>query len=99
MSSAQKSVPASRPSDGARRGLSLFILTLLVVEFLDEVVFGLREAAWPLMRDDLRLSYTQIGVVLSLPPVGGPLVEPQLGVLGERAQRTAGHHVPSAALA
>ncbi|MBV8857333.1 MAG: MFS transporter [Acidobacteria bacterium] len=89
MSSAQKSAPASRQSVSARRGLSLFVLTLLAVEFLDEVVFGLREAAWPLMRDDLRLSYTQVGVVLSVPPIVGHLVEPLLGVLGDVWRRRA----------
>ena len=73
----------------ARRGLPLFVLTLLAVEFLDEVVFGLREAAWPLMRDDLRLTYTQVGVVLSVPPVVGHIVEPVLGILGDVWRRRA----------
>lgn len=89
MSSTQKSVNTARPSDGARRGLSLFVLTLLAAEFLDEVVFGLREAAWPLIRDDLRLSYTQVGVVLSVPPIVGHLVEPLLGILGDVWRRRA----------
>ena len=74
---------ARRPHAGARRGLSLFVLTLLAVEFLDELVFGVREAAWPLVRDDLRLSYTQVGLVLSVPPVVGNLVEPALNILGD----------------
>lgn len=89
MSSAQKSAPASRHSVNARRGLSLFVLTLLAAEFLDEVVFGLREAAWPLIRDDLRLSYTQVGLVLSVPPIVGHIVEPLLGVLGDVWRRRA----------
>ncbi|HEX8147865.1 MAG TPA: MFS transporter [Pyrinomonadaceae bacterium] len=89
MSSAQKSAPAARQSAGAGRGLSLFVLTLLAVEFLDELVFGLREVAWPLIRDDLRLSYTQVGVILSVPPVVGHLVEPLLGVLGDVWRRRA----------
>jgi FSR family fosmidomycin resistance protein-like MFS transporter len=88
MSSAQKTVATPRPG-GARRGLSLFVLTLLAAEFLDEVVFGLREAAWPLIRDDLRLSYTQVGVILSVPPIVGHLVEPLLGVLGDVWRRRA----------
>src|SRR5829696_8663693 len=89
MSSAQKSAPAPRHVAGARRGLSLFVLTLLAAEFLDELVFGLREAAWPLIRDDLRLSYTQVGVILSVPPIVGHLVEPLLGVLGDVWRRRA----------
>ncbi len=70
MSSAQET---ARVRAGARRGLSVFVFTLLAVEFLDELVFGVREAAWPLMRDDLRLSYTQVGVILSVPPIVGNL--------------------------
>jgi FSR family fosmidomycin resistance protein-like MFS transporter len=89
MSSAPESAPAPRRAPALRRGLSLFVLTLLAVEFLDEVVFGLREAAWPLMRDELRLSYTQVGVVLSVPPLVGHLVEPLLGVLGDVWRRRA----------
>lgn len=86
MSPAQET---ARVRAGARRGLSLFVFTLLAVEFLDELVFGVREAAWPLMRDDLRLSYTQVGLILSVPPVVGNLVEPVFGVLGDVWRRRA----------
>lgn len=86
MSSAQET---ARGRAGARRRLSLFVFTLLAVEFLDELVFGVREAAWPLMRDDLRLSYTQVGVILAVPPIVGNIVEPVLGVLGDVWRRRA----------
>src|SRR5829696_8501449 len=89
MSSAQKAAHTPRASGVARRGPSLFVITLLAVEFLDELVFGVREAAWPLIRDDLRLSYTQVGLVLSVPPLVGNLVEPALGVLGDVWRRRA----------
>jgi FSR family fosmidomycin resistance protein-like MFS transporter len=89
MSSSKKTVAAPRPGKVARHGLSLFVLTLLAVEFLDEVVFGLREAAWPLIRDDLRLTYTQVGVILSVPPLVGHVVEPLLGILGDVWRRRA----------
>ncbi|MET0648099.1 MAG: MFS transporter, partial [Pyrinomonadaceae bacterium] len=89
MSSARKTVAAPRPHHAAQRGLSLFVLTLLSVEFLDELVFGVREAAWPLIRDDLRLSYTQVGILLSVPPIVGHVVEPALGVLGDVWRRRA----------
>ena len=49
----------------------------------------MREAAWPLIRDDLHLSYTQVGLVLSVPPIVGHLVEPLLGVLGDVWRRRA----------
>ncbi|HEX8501252.1 MAG TPA: MFS transporter [Pyrinomonadaceae bacterium] len=86
MSSAQEAARGRAP---ARRGLSLFVFTLLAAEFLDELVFGVREAAWPLIRDDLRLTYTQVGVVLSVPPVVGNIVEPALGILGDVWRRRA----------
>ena len=57
--------------------------TLLLIEFLDEFVFGAREAAWPLIRTDLGLSYAQVGLLLGLPNVVGNLVEPSLGILAD----------------
>jgi MFS transporter, FSR family, fosmidomycin resistance protein len=65
------------------RHLSFFVLTLLVIEFLDEFVFGVREAAWPLIRDDLGLDYAQVGLLLGLPNVVSSIVEPFLGILGD----------------
>jgi MFS transporter, FSR family, fosmidomycin resistance protein len=55
----------------------------LFVELLDELVFGVQEAAWPLIRSDLRLTYVQIGVLLSLPSMIASLIEPILGILGD----------------
>src|SRR5688572_14677010 len=89
MSSSQNAYAPTRPACGARRGLSLFVFTLLAAEFLDELVFGVREAAWPLIRDDLSLSYTQVGVILSVPPMVGHFVEPLLGILGDVWRRRA----------
>lgn len=67
----------------AVRRLSGLALALLAIEFLDELVFGVREAAWPLVRDDLGLSYVQIGLLLSLPSLFSTFVEPFIGVLGD----------------
>lgn len=44
-------------------------------------MFGAREAAWPLIRADLSLSYTEIGLLLSVPSVVSLAVEPVLGVV------------------
>lgn len=55
----------------------------LIIEFLDELVFGVGQVAWPLLRDDLRLTYTQIGLLLSLPGIIASLIEPFIGVLGD----------------
>ncbi len=65
------------------RKLPAFILTLLAIEFLDEFVFGAREAAWPLIRNDLGLSYAQIGLLLGIPSIIANLIEPWLGILGD----------------
>lgn len=71
-----------RPDFKARGVLSL-TLTLLLIEFLDELVFGARETAWPLIRDDLGLSYVQVGLLLSLPHFIGHFAELVLGVLAD----------------
>lgn len=55
----------------------------LLTEFLDELIFGLGETAWPLLRDDLRLTYTQIGLLVSLPGIIAAFIEPFLGILGD----------------
>ena len=67
----------------ALRSTAVFTLTLLAIEFLDEFVFGAREAAWPLIRTDLGLSYAQVGLLLGLPSLVSSLVEPFLGILGD----------------
>ncbi len=67
--------------------LQPFILILLLIEFLDELVFGIREAAWPLIRDDLGLSYIQVGLLMSVPGIFSGLVEPFIGILGDVWQR------------
>jgi FSR family fosmidomycin resistance protein-like MFS transporter len=77
-----RSQPARRPLR-ARRAASLLVPTLLLVEFLDEVFDGVRGAAWPLVRDDLRLTYTQIGLLISIPPLVGNLVEPVFSILAD----------------
>jgi FSR family fosmidomycin resistance protein-like MFS transporter len=61
----------------------------LLIEFLDELVFGVGEAAWPLIRNDLGLNYFQIGFALSLPGVLGNIIEPFLFVLGDVWNRRA----------
>ena len=55
----------------------------LLIEFLDELVFGVGETAWPFIRDDLHLTYTQIGLLLSLPGIVAAFIEPFIGILGD----------------
>jgi len=54
-----------------------------LIEFLDELVFGTTDAAWPLIRADLSLTYTQIGILLTVPGLFSSIVEPFLGILGD----------------
>lgn len=61
----------------------------LLIEFIDELVFGVEAAAWPLIRDDLALNYIQIGLALSLPGLIGSLIEPFLFILGDVWKRRA----------
>ncbi len=60
-----------------------FIVILLLIEFLDELVYGAREAAWPLIRADLHLSYAQVGLLLGLPNLVSSVIEPFLGIGGD----------------
>jgi len=77
----------SSQSNRAVRRLTSFVLILLAIEFLDELVFGLEQAAWPLIRDELQLTYTQIGLLFSVPSLIGALAEPFIGVLGDTRWR------------
>lgn len=72
-----------------RKRFSHFVLVLLLIELLDELVFGAFETAWPLIRDDLVLGYAQIGLLLSIPSLAGNLIEPVLAVLGDVWRRRA----------
>jgi FSR family fosmidomycin resistance protein-like MFS transporter len=59
----------------------------LTIAFLDELVFGAVGAAWPALRNDLGLTYVQIGLLSGLPVVIGNLIEPALGLLGDTGHR------------
>jgi len=59
------------------------VFIYLLIEFLDELIFGVNEAAWPLIRGDLGLTYAQIGLALSMPKLMASLIEPFIGILGD----------------
>lgn len=70
------------------RSVGLLVFVLLVIEFLDELVFGAREVALPLIRDEFRLSYEQIGLLLTLPPLLADLIfEPIIGIFADQGYR------------
>lgn len=57
------------------RTLGAVVPLLRFVEPLDEAVFGARAAARPAVRDDLGLSYAEIGPLLGFPMVPANFVE------------------------
>jgi len=59
----------------------------LLIEFLDELIYGIGEAALPLIRNDLHLNYVQIGIALSLPGFLGNFIEPFLFTLADAWKR------------
>jgi MFS transporter, FSR family, fosmidomycin resistance protein len=73
----------------AGRVLRTAVLALLAVEVLDELVFGAREAAWPLIRRDLGLGYAEVGLLLSIPAYVSTVAEPGIGLLGDTRWRRA----------
>ncbi len=63
------------------------MVLFLAIEAMDEIVFGVREAAWPLIRADLGLTYGEIGLLLALPGVIAAAIEPALGLLADSGRR------------
>jgi FSR family fosmidomycin resistance protein-like MFS transporter len=54
---------------------------------MDEIVFGVFEAAWPLVRGELGLDYARVGLLLAVPGVLAALLEPALGLLADVGRR------------
>jgi FSR family fosmidomycin resistance protein-like MFS transporter len=50
-------------------------------------VGGTYAAAWPLIRDDLGLSYAEVGVVLAVPGFVGSALDPLVGAAADTARR------------
>lgn len=67
--------------------LSMLVVVLLLIELLDELVFGAREATMPLLRDALGLDYIQIGLLVSVPTVIAAFIEPFIGILADTRYR------------
>ncbi|NEQ51263.1 MAG: MFS transporter [Leptolyngbya sp. SIO3F4] len=63
----------------ARKMMSVTAI-FLMIELVDELVGGVLDPAWPLIRHDLDLSYGQIGLLLTLPNISSQLIEPILGI-------------------
>lgn len=69
------------------RRIPAVMALLLAIEFLDELVFSVLYAAWPLIRDDLGLSYAQVGLLIGLPNITSAILEPPMGLAGDSRWR------------
>jgi FSR family fosmidomycin resistance protein-like MFS transporter len=69
-----------------RGGFSLTFLFLLI-EYFDELNYAIGNAALPAMRNDLGLTYAQVGLMLGLPHVINSFIEPVLMLLGDTRWR------------
>lgn len=75
--------PNARPT----RVGSWMLAAALAVVLVDELVDGTKSAALPLMRQDLHLSYGQVGLLASVPLLLGSVLELPLGVLAGHGRR------------
>jgi MFS transporter, FSR family, fosmidomycin resistance protein len=71
------------------RGLLLFSVVLYGVELLDEFIYGMFGATLPTIKTELALTYTQVGLLFTLPGLIGVLGEPFIGLLGDTRHRRA----------
>jgi FSR family fosmidomycin resistance protein-like MFS transporter len=69
-------------------GLSAGVLTFLLIEFYDELAWTLAAVAIPFIRDDLGLTYAQVGLLLGLPLLVSSLIEPVVLLLGDTPLRS-----------
>lgn len=63
------------------------LIALYGVELLDELIYGLGGAALPLIKNDLALSYTQVGLLFTVPGVIALAVDPLIGLWGDTRHR------------
>ena len=69
------------------RGSLLLIAVLYGVELLDELIYGLDSAALPYLRNEFALTYTQVGLLFTLPGLLALLLDPVVGLLGDTRHR------------
>jgi FSR family fosmidomycin resistance protein-like MFS transporter len=69
------------------RGTAIFTVLFLLIEFFDELHYGVMNAALPWLRTELSLSYEQVGLLLGLPAIINTLIEPLIMLLGDTPLR------------
>ena len=70
-------------SIGSRR----FIGILLLIELIDELIGSGMDSAWPLIKKELALSYSQVGLCMGLPAVISGVLDPITSLLGDIGRR------------
>jgi MFS transporter, FSR family, fosmidomycin resistance protein len=73
----------SRPA----RARLVALLSVLAVEFADELLDGTKSAAMPLIRHDLALNYVQVGLLAAVPLLAGSVLELPFGVISGTGPR------------
>jgi predicted MFS family arabinose efflux permease len=63
---------------------SILHLALLSTTLVDEIVSGFPIVGLPLIRDQLNLSYAQIGLLLSIGSIVGLVTDPMINLLSDR---------------
>lgn len=69
------------------RGTAFLTILFLLIEFFDELHYGVMNAALPWLRTELSLSYEQVGLLLGLPGIVGTFIEPVIMLLGDTSLR------------
>jgi FSR family fosmidomycin resistance protein-like MFS transporter len=64
------------------------IVTFLLVEYFDELVFTIVGVAMPFLRDELKLDYAQIGLLFGAPAILATVLEPAVLLLGDTPLRS-----------
>ena len=65
------------------------LFALYAIELLDEFIYGMQGAILPKLRDDLVLTYTQIGLLSTIPGLIGLALDPVIGLIGDTRHRRA----------
>jgi MFS transporter, FSR family, fosmidomycin resistance protein len=69
------------------RGLTTLAFLFMLIEFFDELNYGVGNVALPAIRTDLGFSYVQVGLLLGLPGIVNTFIEPVLMLLGDTRYR------------
>lgn len=67
--------------------LTLFVFMMLIIEFMDELVYSGLEVARPLIRDSFALDYVQLGLITTIPITIAIFIEPAMGILADTSKR------------